>query len=1775
MAVIKYKDKNGNWKTLTETVNVSGDTSGVYVGNEEPVNPNCKVWYDTSYSPTPVAKCKLANGEWAIIAGGGSGNASGGITNAAEFTITNTTPWVSKTVAYGASVNATFTWSSKEGEKETGDGTVTISVNGVSKKPYDVKQGDISVKLGEHLVPGENKIEITISDIYGNGRLYKFNIETVSIKLDSYFGKTLDGSDPESCKPHKGDITYSYITEGRVKKTVYFLVDGKLNGTQEISSSGETETYVIKEYDDEGNHILSHGRHSLEVYFDCVIDGQTVPSDHLIYDLICYDDKETDSIVASAYKIDAVKQYSTIVIPWVAFTPGKTETTVTIAYKAGNYTKSTTRTVDRTQQTYSYRAEIAEDTEITFSVDGEVKKRIEFEVDDYDFKFPATTSNLELHLTASGRSNQDKNIPLREWRDPSGIVRATLNDKFNFVSNGWLTEDGNDFLRVSGEARVDIDHKIFTSDILTSGKTIEFEFATRDVLNPDAIIISCWDEKKGIKITAHEAMLKSAQNTVSRQYKENTRTRVAFTIQKAAEHKLVSLYINGVESNTIQYASGQGGDDFSQASPVGISIGSSECTTDIYCIRVYRSNLTRRQVLSNWIADTQDIDERLAKEERNDVFDDYGISVDKVDSKNIPYLVITHIRKESDTDYQPVTSLSQFPQAKRKGNEPKRYAKGYYVDPLHPERSFAFEDAEIDVQGTSSEGYPRKNYKIKFKKGFTIDNKHHDTYALRETSVPTDVFTFKTDYASSEGANNVELVMLYDEVNPERTPPQKVEGSKVRQGIEGYPCLMFYSDGAYNYFIGKYNFNNDKGTEEVFGFSEGDESWEIRNNNDTAGLGAWKSDDYSNGKWRSAFEARYPEEDEDEPFGDEAVKNLQRFASWLKSTDTTVVDSKEAKQARIDKFRNEFSRYANVRAWLFNYSFTEAFLMVDNRRKNLFPTMYQADGKWIPLPYDFDTAIGINNNGELKFGYWLEDTDVVDESAVYNDGGSVLYTNIRLAFSEELKGMYQEIRGHRAFNYEAIEKRFADHQSVWGEAIFNEDSRFKYIEPLINDGTNELAKLQGSKESQRQWWLYNRFRYLDSKYNTGDSVTDKIRFYAYYKEDLEITPYADIYASALFDSKYNSTRALRAFEEDGETLKSYTVENPMGKGEAKDHVIDVYSASQLASLGDLSKFKIGWADFTNGKKLLYLKLGSDVDENGVKYNNEHLRTLTVGNLELLTSLDIRNCSEFRQVVDVSGCKNIKTVLCEGTKATGVILPNGGVLETLHLPETITGLTIRNQRFISDFSVENNNISDVDTLWLEYVDWNLFDIVELLGKIQPNSRVRLIGIDLNIDTAEEIFALYDMFNTFRGLDESNQVTDIKEAISGTIHCGTITGAELLEMQTRYPNITIDYKHITSNVYFYVDRELVHTAIVLDGGDCYDPIEIIGTPSIKPTATTQFDFVGWDNNLKNVTADRIVNAVFDEVPRRFTIKFVDWNDDVLKSQVLGYGSDVLPPDDPTREGYDFIGWDKSIVAVNDDVTYKAQYKIKTFTITWKVDNKVMATYNDVAYGTTLTLPYAVGESFALDGVTYRVKSYSPSIAVVTSDATYTASAVAVKTATAICTARPTAFSDHNYSTTTGMINFINNQQPYDMDGLKSPTAETKIYFYGFNFADMRSKNVKRVTGMNLFGKSKAYKTGSSYIERYKVTAAYQTNGNTDLGDGFFTLLNNSDKAITDKSYSTYNVTNSPNALNWINANLSSVLNDYTSTVFGVRLVIMNATMNDLTLTLTYEYEYEEEV
>ena len=598
--------------------------------------------------------------------------------------------------------------------------------------------------------------------------------------------------------------------------------------------------------------------------------------------------------------------------------------------------------------------------------------------------------------------------------------------------------------------------------------------------------------------------------------------------------------------------------------------------------------------------------------------------------------------------------------------------------------------------------------------------------------------------------------------------------------------------------------------------------------------------------------------------------------------------------------------------------------------------------KIVFLPYDFDTAIGINNEGALVFSYNLEDIDQTEGGAdIFNGQQSVLWKNMRAAFFDEMKAMYQTLRSTGALSYDKVERMFEEHQEKWPEAIFNEDAWFKYLAPLVEKGNaSYLSMLQGSKAEQRKWWLYNRFRYIDSKYNAGDALTDVITVRGYAKADITVTPYADVYASIKYGSYLVQTRAARNH--------AYKLICPLDN--VNDTEIYIYSASQLASVGDLSGLLVGYADFSRATKLQSLKLG---DASG-SYRNGNLTELYLGNNELLRSIDVRNCPALTQAVDISGCINIEQVYFDGTSITGLSLPNGGILKTLHLPAALTNLTIRNQTLITDFQIPT--YENITTLRLENVS-QVIDPLAILRQIQAGSRVRIIGFSIEAENTDEIRELMGLLDTMRGLDENGGNVEVAQ-VSGTVHTEFVTGAELASFHERYPDIKVTYDHVTSNLYYYdfEGEELLYTETISDGGDGGT---YTGRPAKAATAANTYEFIGWSKKpnstsvdadaLRNVTADRKVYAAYKIIGQTYRVRFYTGTTLLLTVSNVPYGGRATyTGDTPAKTGvdnpedYQFVSWSPLPSGITGNTDCYAQFRYTGFVSLRLLENNMSGEY-----------------------------------------------------------------------------------------------------------------------------------------------------------------------------------------------------------------------------------------
>ena len=848
----------------------------------------------------------------------GMGGGGGGPSSDSVMTMNNVTGWTSTTIAEGSPCDLQVSWTSLEDNMSTGDGTLRVYVNNTLKANINVAQGNVSLDVSSYLSTDINTIKLTIMDSTGNSRSRSFTITVISLYLTSSFDWTVIQT---------GTINFTFIPYGSVSKTVHFKIDGTEIGTTVTTVSGRQLTYTIP--------AQTHGDHTLEVYMTASINGVTVSSESLFYDIIWIIGSNTTPVIAVNDNTDTVSQFTTLSLPYMVYTPSSQTSEVAISVN-GIAVQSVT--VDRMQQIFSYRFYASGNQAVTFKT-GSVTKTITINVTSLDIDVHPETDSLVLYLSSASRSNYEAN--------PASWVYGNIScsfSGFNWRSNGWIEDDaGIVALRLSGGAQLTIPYKMFEEDFRTTGRTIEIDFATRDVMDYDAPIISCMYGGRGLMVTPQSCRLTSEQSSISMQYKEDEHVRVGFVVEKSSGLRRMYCYIDGIMSGVIQYAAD---DDFAQTNPVNITVDSGLATLDLYCIRVYENDLTSEQMKDNWIADTQDGALLVERYQRNNIYDAYGsIVLDRLPG-DLPYMII---------------ECPELPQYK--GD--KKTVSGRYVEPNSPNRSFAFEGCQADVQGTSSQYYARKNYKLKFKNGFNMTSTGNNvmTFQLSEDCIATDTFCMKADVASSEGANNVELVRLYCKTCPYETPAQK-QNPLIRQGIDGYPIVIFWyntSNGTTT-FLGKYNFNLDKGTEECYGFVDGDESWEVLNN--TSNMVIWKSDDYTSTttddrgvttyNWLNDFEARFP--DTDPPYEDPA--QLQEFSTWMVSVDPgqatnatlpssvtygDVTYTRDTAAYRRAKFRAELSQYVEIDSALFYYLFTELFLMVDSRAKNMFPSFIGAE----------------------------------------------------------------------------------------------------------------------------------------------------------------------------------------------------------------------------------------------------------------------------------------------------------------------------------------------------------------------------------------------------------------------------------------------------------------------------------------------------------------------------------------------------------------------------------------------------------------------------------------------------------------------------------------------------------------------------------------------------------------------------------------------------------------------------------------------------------------
>lgn len=1505
------------------------------------------------------------------IAGGSSGSAS---SSSLKIGYITTSPFV-VTVEDKAIIKYTFSGIDSSGDSVP-EGTATWKIGSRVIATNTALSGENSFDVTDYLSVGTQKVNLSIADEAGNLVTKTWTIQKIDVRLESTFNDKLTYP--------IGKISFDYIPYGAISKDVHFVLDGEEIGKITTTSSGIPMAYELPSQE--------HGAHLLEVYMTAKINGNKIESNHIVKDVIWYDNTSSVPVIGTIYQNFTARQYDATNIEYTVYDPSTETPTVEIAVD-GNVVS--TPVLDKATNVYTFKTDIVGEHAITITCD-ETVKTLKVNVTKLDIEITPVTTGLAFDFNPSGKSNNDID---RVWSD--GTVSMSVSDNFDWVNGGYhYDKNGDQYFCIKAGTSAEIDYELFADDAKKNGKEFKLVFKTTNVAKPDATFLHCLDnttgtDNIGIRMDVHEAFIYGQADKLHLPYSEEDIIEFEFNISKNTESvPMVMGYEDGVSTVPMVYDDSY---NFTQNTPKNIFLGSEDCDLHIYRFKVYNTSLTDKGILNNFIADARNAEEMVARYDRNQIYDENQNLDPDVLAEKCPWLRIIKIEAPH------FTTGKKYPI----NNTTIEYI---YKDGDPILDNWKATDCVHVGQGTSSDNYGAAGRNIdlvlKSHKDFNnspvitlSDGTVVDKVSLTRNSIPVNYFNVKVNIASSENANNALLQRRYNEYNPYKRAfvrDSEDEIAKIKDTMEFYNCVVFiketgdvsehseFADNEWHFYaIG--NIGDSKKTDKTR-LTDPDDKYECINEivdvelplsafpsgeEAIAILEAEKFDKSGTYEWRYIWE-----DGTDDENAEVAEYCKQRWIDFYKF----VVNSTD------EEFKANLGDYFVLDSALYYYLFTTRYTMVDNRAKNSFWHYGKcADGKYrwdLSFDYDNDTSLGINNYGDMVYRYGLEDKHV-DENGVeiFREANSTFFCRLRDLFKPELKAMYNTLEGQGAWSSENLIAQFDDWQSQFPEELWRIDIIRKYIRTFTSshidgkaweDALRDMA--HGRKKYQRREFERGQEQYMASAYQSGLAASDEnsivIRCAKVTDDNLAVkpnysltlTPYAYMYLNVEY-----STEILQ--KEVTELGKPITL---TFDGDSTD-IIKIYSASTIQSLGDLSPCYARTIDAGAATKLKELIIGN----NTLGYDNPHLSSLTTGANYLLERLNIENVSGLTTPLNLTAMNNLKELYAHGSNIGGVTFADGGRIEIAELP-AINALNIKNLVYLA--SLDISDFTKLTTLTVE--NCNTVDLLNVLNKAENLNRVRITGFEWNLEDTSLLERLYNM----KGIDKNGYNT-AHSVLAGKVHVPVIRQQQLYNYKSVWSDLDITFNTMVeqfSVTFKNKDGNILDIQYVDKGGDAVNPItrdnNPIDVPTVESTVSHDFTFNDWDTSLTNIFSDRVITATYTESLRVYTIKYVS-KGITLQENTAVYGSyipyiGVTPTYTAEEAAYVyhlFNRWDKSgivdgdktITALFDRCEYRAGY----------FDNKELADLTPVEIYTMTKLELETSVIEDMDMLSFTVgKDYN---------------------------------------------------------------------------------------------------------------------------------------------------------------------------------------------------------
>ena len=1102
------------------------------------------------------------------------------------------------------------------------------------------------------------------------------------------------------------------LSQGAYTMEVFFNVSGY--GTKIVEWFLDGNQLEFVKYEDEVVDVtaqrtkyielsnLTSGIHTIQSRAYTLVNGEKFYTDTLYREIMVNNGDTTANVVAVAANVPhshgivtgsnpflfyGAEQY----IPYeIRFATRKTGNVS--VYLSGELAGTLTSSAN-TESRYSVTSNKAGTLSVKFSVDG-VEREIPLSVNKTSLNIEEIKTSLSFDFRATGKSNTsvDKDV----WS--YGDYTATF-DGFNWnASSGWVDNS----LLINNGASFSVDISPLAKDGTSTGKTLEFEFSTRNVENDDAIICDLTTNGKGLLITASEARLTSAAGeTVSTRFKAGEVNRIAFVINRktGVTYKgLVFIYVNGILSGAVNYGSA---DNFTSTKQLTF-VGTKDAQVELRAMRFYDTALSADNILNNYVIYRDTLNEMMEVYYRNEIYAEgtQSFSPDAM-LHRLPVMVITGdiptLEAATSTSTQILVDIE-------------------YTNEQDPTKNFKMKNAALRIQGTSSLAYPRKNFRFYTQKeastivydseGKKIESK---LYSFKDGAQPVDCWCLKADFAESSGTHNTAIARLWNKamygaiIQHKNVLGEEVNGYAlrtnaqiaalnagyeydVRTTIDGFPIVLFYKKNASDtdlIFLGKYNFNNDKSTPSVFGFEnipDFDNSrmqcWETKDNGHPLGL--FTDVSRFDADWSEAFESRYP--DTKTP----NTADLKAFSVWMNGVSQS--DFTTQKWAHFDVYK--------VAAY---YCYLMRFGAVDQPVKNAFITSEDGE-KFYFINYDNDTINGLINTGRLALDPTVDrDTIGSDGEYVYAGHNSVLWNRFTND-SEfmEIVSIVDNALYSAGLRYDEVIAEFNEGQAdKWVERVYNQDAEYKYLLPYVNQATNNLFMLQGARSSHRSWWLSKRFSLYDSLFLSGAYRDRNISFKCL--NDTQPNQEFTITAATKMNYGYGVNNGIRetGVEVDKGGTHTFVTTDTLNLGD----VVKVFASANLEAL-DLSKLAdrlavldcSAAADPSLGTKMKRLILG------GVGKVNTELAAIS--GINVLASLQELNVEGYQNMttLNLTAQKDLRKVFAKGSSVASIDFAAGAPVEHLELPSAMMALNFNQLPYLTfDNLVFESGLANIHSL----------------------------------------------------------------------------------------------------------------------------------------------------------------------------------------------------------------------------------------------------------------------------------------------------------------------------------------------------------------------------------------------------------------------------------------------------------------------------------------------